>query len=414
MKDRLIKNKTQFIVFCSTFLILIFFYLVFFLINKDIIHLYDEAILPGIYFDNYDMSNYSFDEAKDIIRERNDLFLNKSVSLKFNDNTYEVTLKDMGVSADYDKTLDYVSRFQDKLSYNKKIWYINGHNKGISLPIYYHVDDESISSFLNAFKDKVYVKPVDGYFDTSVGVKYVSGVNGYELDVDESKKKIEEFFKKDLIDTNQEIELVSREIVAYTNENYVGIDTLVSHFSTSYDTWVTLRAQNLRAGIGYVNGAIVEPGEVFSFYRYAGPYNKAGFVFYYEFVGNGVCQVATTVYNTALLGGLDIVMRYPHKKKSVYVAGGLDATVASSSDGSWNTDMQFRNTYNYPIYIKAYDTYGEIHVEFWSNSNATGGKTYSTESVWLGGRGYRTYLHTYLNGEEISRDLIATTWYLED
>ena len=224
----------------------------------------------------------------------------------------------------------------------------------------------------------------------------------------------QKYFNGNYDPLNMKIDLVGDVIKSNTNEKYLTIDTMTSTFSTDYDTWVTLRAQNLRTGINYINGAIVEPGEVFSFYRYAGPYNKNGYVFYYEYVGNGVCQVATTVYDTALLGGLEIVTRSPHKKKSVYVAGGLDATVASGNDGSWNTDMQFRNTYDYPIYIKAYDSYGTITVEFWSNHDAKKGKTYSTESVWLGGRGYRTYLHTYKDGAEIGRDVITTTWYAED
>lgn len=414
MKDKLLKNKTQFSVFCCTLLLLIFFYTVFFFINLDIVHLYDRTVLPGVYFDSYDMSNYSFDEAKEVVKTRSDLFLNKNVTLKFNDNLYEISLKDMGVVTDFDKMIDYVSDYQNELSFDKKIWYINGHNKGVKLPIYYHIDKEAFNNFLNSFKDKVYIKPVDGFFDTSNGVKYIPGNNGYELDVDKSKKIIETYFKNDLSNKNMEITMVSKEIAANTNENYVGIDTMISHFSTPYNAWISQRAHNLDTGVNFINGAIVQPGEVFSFYRYAGPYTRDGYVFYYEYVGNGVCQVATTVYNAALLSGLDIVTRSPHKKKSIYVAGGLDATVASGSDGSWNTDMQFRNTLNYPIYIKAYNYNGYVNVEFWSVNGATEGKTYSTESVWLGGRGYRTYRHTYLDGQEISRDFIATTWYLED
>ena len=188
---------------------------------------------------------------------------------------------------------------------------------------------------------------------------------------------------------------------------------MTSSFVTNFNPWVTARATNLRVALNYINGAIIEPGEIFSYYKYAGPYDKAGYVFYYEFVGNGVCQIATTTYNAALLGGLEIVKRYPHAKKSVYVPGGLDATVASYSSG-WNVDMQWKNTYEYPIYIKAYSVGGEAHVEFWSNSNAKEGKTYTTESVWLHGRGYKTYLHTFKDGVEINKSLIATTWYSED
>ena len=69
--------------------------------------------------------------------------------------------------------------------------------------------------------------------------------------------------------------------------------------------------------------------------------------------------------------------------------------------------------YKYPIYIKAYANGGEAHVEFWSNSNAKEGKTYSTESVQIGARGYKTFLHTYKDGVEIDKSEIATTWYTE-
>lgn len=201
-------------------------------------------------------------------------------------------------------------------------------------------------------------------------------------------------------------------IKAESNESYKLIDTKVSSFSTEFNPYIS-RATNLKTGLSYIDGVIINPQEVFSFYKYAGPYNKKGYVFYYEFVGNGVCQIATTVYNTALLGGLEIVKRYPHAKKSVYVPGGLDATVASYASG-WNVDFQFKNTYKYPIYISAYAVNGTAHVDFWSNHDAMEGKTYTTESVKLGNRYYQTFLHTFKNGVEIKKEEIAKTWYIED
>ena len=114
-----------------------------------------------------------------------------------------------------------------------------------------------------------------------------------------------------------------------------------------------------------------------------------------------------------LLGGLEIVKRYPHAKKSLYVAGGLDATVASYSSG-WCVDMHFRNTYKYPIYIKAWSYDGVAYVEFWSNHDAKEGYEYSTSSVQIGQRGYRSYLHKWKDGEEVDVSLIDTTWYIED
>ena len=119
------------------------------------------------------------------------------------------------------------------------------------------------------------------------------------------------------------------------------------------------------------------------------------------------------LYNAALLGGLEIVKRYPHAAKSVYVDGGLDATVASYASG-WHVDFQFKNTYDYPIYISAYANGGEAHVDFWSNSKAKKGKTYTTESVKIGTRGYRTFLHTYQDGVWLEKKKITDTWYSKD
>ena len=414
MKDRILGNKTRFIIFSAILLILIFFYVVFYLLNRDIIAKYDTVVFPSIYIDEYDMSNYDYQEIQKVVEEKKDKILDKKVRFVSKDKEVEMSLKDIGVEIDVHRTIDSIDSFQKRLTYPQKLWYINGHNTQKSFYFVYTLNDEQFNTFFKKLENLANIAPIDGYFDTSEGVRYVAGVNGFKLDYDANKEMLQSYLEGSYDPNSLKIELVGNEVEAYTNEKYVGIDTLASSFVTEYDTWVTLRAQNLRTGVSYINGAIVEPGEVFSFFRYAGPYNKAGYVFYYEYVGNGVCQVATTTYDAALLGGHEIVTRSPHKKKSVYVDGGLDATVASSNDGSWNTDMKFRNVYDYPIYIKAYDTYGEIHVEFWSHKDAKKGKTYTMESVWLGGRGYRTFRHTFQDGVEISSDVIATTWYPED
>ena len=413
MKDKILENKTRFIVFSSIFLILVFFYVVLYLLNRDIIIKYDDVVLPSIYLDEYDISNYKYDDISNVLDNKNDKIMSQNVTFVFKEKEVTYTLKDMGVEIDVDDTLEDIHKFQKHLTYPQKLWYINGHSDKKVFHFSYTINEDIFKTFFVNLESSANIAPINGHFDTSVGVKYVPGINGYKLDYEENKAIILKYLKGKN-ESPFRIELVGKEVEAYTDPRYVGIDTLASSFVTKYDTWVTLRAQNLRTGVNYINGAIVQPGEVFSFFKYAGPYNKGGYVFYYEFVGNGVCQVATTTYDAALLGGHEIVTRSPHKKKSVYVDGGLDATVASANDGSWNTDMKFRNVYDYPIYIKAYDTYGEIHVEFWSHKDAKKGKSYSIESVWLGGRGYRSFRRTYLDGKEISRDVIATTWYPED
>ena len=127
-------------------------------------------------------------------------------------------------------------------------------------------------------------------------------------------------------------------------------------------------------------------------------------------IGNGTCQIASTIYNTALLAGVEIVERHQHGNQLAYVPGGRDATVVSNGNKSL-LDFKFKNTYKYPIYISAYYKNGVATVDFWSNSNAKEGKTYDVESISLGNKTYETYLHTYQNGVDIGRTFLAKTHY---
>ena len=403
------KNKRSFVIIVILIFLIIFLCLVGY--NLYLVKKFDNQVYNNTYVDRLDLTNYDFSHAENKINICSEYLLSKKVAFKINGNSYTYTLKDLGFGVDSKKTIEQIEKYQDKLSFSDRLLIIN---KGIKkkFNVYYSVDEDKLSEFFAGVKVSVDKTAIDGHFDTSDGVKYVEGTDGFSFSIPMSIEIVKDYFL-DSVGENISIDLVGDKVPANNNDSYASIDTMTSSFVTKFDTWVTARATNLRVALSYINGAIIEPGEVFSYYKYAGPYNKAGYVFYYEFVGNGVCQIATTTYNAALLGGLEIVKRYPHAKKSVYVAGGLDATVASYSSG-WNVDMQWKNTYKYPIYIKAYAVGGEAHVEFWSNSNAKEGKTYTTESVWLGGRGYKTYLHTFKDGVEIDKSLIATTWYSED
>lgn len=411
-RDKKIKSKRKLILLIVILVFLILSY--FSLVSYNFYKIYNnkDVVYSNIYLEDFDLSGLSYERVNNKILFYNDTILDKKINIKCNGKEYVYSFKELGLLVDNEMVIKEIKDYQDNMGYSDKIKAINGKLNKKVFKYKFISNEEKIKEFLNSLKTTVNKEKVDGYFKCSDGVGYVAGVDGFSLDVDKSYQIINEIVEKG-IEENGHIELVGNIIKSNENENYKMIDTKVSSFSTQFNQWITSRATNLRTALNYIDGAIVQPGEIFSYYNYAGPYNKRGYVFYYEFVGNGVCQIATTVYNTALLGGLEIVKRYPHKAKSVYVDGGLDATVASYASG-WNVDFQFKNTYKYPIYIKAYAVDGTAYVEFWSNSNAKEGKTYSTESVKIGHRGYTTYLHTYKDGKWLKKDKIATTWYIED
>lgn len=372
---------------------------------------YKNKVYPNTYLGDYKISDVGFVYLEKRIEFYSDSILNNNITLVAGDHEYNYTFRELQLEIDKDAIIDEIISGQSEVSYINKVNKIKGKNKQVyKYKLKY--DKNYLTRIVTEIKNTVDVNVVYGnlVMGSDRVLSYVPGVEGFVLDVNKSVNEIVAAIEHRAFG-DLKIDLVAEKIETNSNDSLAVIDTKVSSFVTEFDPYIT-RATNLRTGLAYIDGAIIMPGEVFSFYNYAGPYNKSGYVFYYEFVGNGVCQIATTVYNAALLGGLEIVKRYPHKAKSVYVPGGLDATVASYSSG-WHVDMQFRNTYDYPIYVSAYAEGNRAHVDFWSNSDAKKGKTYATSSVQIGDRGYTSYLHVYQNGVQIEKRKIATTWYSE-
>ena len=116
------------------------------------------------------------------------------------------------------------------------------------------------------------------------------------------------------------------------------------------------RHQNIRLAARTINGRIYNPGEAFWYnatvgerteergYQPAAAYSGGKTV---TSIGGGICQVSSTLYYAALLGDLEIVLRYAHMFDPGYMpVTGCDATV------SWGgPDFAFRNDTDYPIKI---------------------------------------------------------------
>lgn len=406
-----ISNKNKLIILIILLVGLVLTYLSLGVLNIQSLSKYNEEVLPNIYLEDLDLSGFTYKQVRERIKYYNDNSLTKIVKFKVEQSEYEYPLRDIGMNIDVDKSLEQIMTYQKKLKYSDKLKLIHG-DKSKTFNFIYASDVSKLTETISALKSKVDRSVVNGHFEIGEKVSYVKGISGYSLNVEKSVEEITKNVNTEYRD-GIIVNLVGDLVPSSGNDSYASIDTLTSSYVTTFMPNTYLRNINLNNALSLINGTVVEPGQVFSYCKQAGPFDRSGYVFYYEFVGNGVCQIATTTYNAALLGGLEIVKRYPHDKKSLYIEGGLDATVASYSSG-WCVDMQFKNTYKYPIYIRAYSEGGRAHVEFWSNSNAKEGKEYRTSSVRIGQRGYRSYLHTYKDGKEIDVKEIATTWYLKD
>ncbi len=147
------------------------------------------------------------------------------------------------------------------------------------------------------------------------------------------------------------------------------IGTVLGSFDTPYqlDAAAADRTFNLKVGATKVAGAVIMPGEVFSFNDRVGPRDSANGFRYgggitggemVDVLGGGICQVSSTIYGAAFFAGLEIVEHRPHSRPSAYVDMGLDATVV------WpDVDLRLRNPYDFPVVLQMVVRQGKVHAE---------------------------------------------------
>ena len=371
----------------------------------------ETSMLPNTYIAGHDVSSLSLDSLSKKLDEIDNEITNKKIMLFANSIKLEYRLKDLGIHLDKEKIINSINQYNNNIDY----WDLyNSYSKDnfdrIDFDYSFAVDETRLKMFLRYIKMIVDNKPSKGklVYSEDKELKYTDYIVGHSLNIDKNIDIIKNNFST--IDYDDSLTLAVDETFDI-DEYLASINTKISSFSTKFDNTVT-RKYNLITGASYINGTILNPGDTFSFYEAAGPYNKEGYVRYLGLMGNGVCQVATTVYNAELLAGLKTITRYNHAIKSTYVDGGLDATVAT--DVGFITDLKFQNTLSYPIYIAAYVENDTLTVEMWSNEKATGGKTYTTESVRLGYGAYDAFRHVYQDGTYVNTENLGRTYYTKE
>lgn len=409
MEENKKRSKNILIKICIIVLsVVIILYAAVSIYSYTIISDYDNKIYPNVYVNDYDISNVSRDEVVNKVNVIAQAINEEVITFTVNSKEYKISLKDFGVTLNKDALSNKILTYNNNMNSFDKLKSIMSKKKIVfNYELTYSKD--AIVKYLNDLKKEVDTKGIKGklVMDKDKNLSYKKSTPAFSLNVNESAKKIEDDLEK-IISTGKAT-LVGEYKALGEDKLLSTIDTKVSSFSTSYNTKVS-RAKNIAAAAGYLDGIILKPGQVFSFYKYAGPYNKKGYVYYDSILANGVCQVVSTVYNTTLLGGLKVVERYSHERKMTYVPGGLDATTASKANGAV-IDYKFKNTYDYPIYISAYTRNGKVTVEFWSNSRAKDGKTYKTESVKIGYNAYKAYLLVFKDGKQIDKKFVNNTYY---
>jgi vancomycin resistance protein YoaR len=136
-----------------------------------------------------------------------------------------------------------------------------------------------------------------------------------------------------------------------------GVVSVISEYTTEYTSGATERNNNIHLAADLLNNSIVKAnGGIWSFNETAGECNEekgfqaAGSIVGDELIdeiGGGICQVATTVFNSVYEVGLPIVERHNHSMYISSYPSGRDAAV------SWpDLDLKWENETSSDILLK--------------------------------------------------------------
>ncbi len=206
---------------------------------------------------------------------------------------------------------------------------------------------------LEKIRNEIYKEPKDAYVEKNPTKVHVeeNGVD-FGISMEEAKKLIQE--EKEEYEIPLKITAPKKKLSDLGEEAF---PDQIASFSTIYDASAINRAYNVELATKKINGTVIMPGETFSYNKTVGSRTieagwKEGTAYIsgkvVPSIGGGVCQVSSTLYNTALLANLDITERTNHTFTVDYVAASRDATVYYGS-----LDFCFKNTRTYPIKIVA-------------------------------------------------------------
>lgn len=130
--------------------------------------------------------------------------------------------------------------------------------------------------------------------------------------------------------------------------------------------------ENVHLAARMLCGIVVKPGKIFSQNNSIGPYIESrGFkkgptyagTTLITTIGGGVCKIASTLYNVAVLSNLSIAERYNHTMPVPYVPYGQDATVSYGVK-----DFKFKNNTDAPIFIWAQGIDNTLYIAFYGKT----------------------------------------------
>jgi vancomycin resistance protein YoaR len=230
---------------------------------------------------------------------------------------------------------------------------------------------DKLEQYFTPLKNEFETKPINARFEAAEGnVTIVPGVNGLVIDMDAA---VVELNKLALGPAPRQATLKMKPVepdISTAKAESMGIKERVSVHTENFE-YTLNRSTNIAKLAEAIDGMLVAPGQVWSINAATGPrtaamgYTEAPVIVNGQLspdIGGGICNVSTTIFNTAFFGGYEIVERYPHDFYISHYPPGRDASIYY--DGGM--DFKFKNDSPYYILIKTDHSDSSVTIAFYS------------------------------------------------
>ncbi|MBQ6820773.1 MAG: VanW family protein [Clostridium sp.] len=410
---KFLKSKT-FIIISSIILILSIAIGYWFYSNNKLINSYSNKVYPGVSILGTDLSGLSSEELHATLISLFNNIENKQITVTAKDEKFNTTYKDLGSAINITELENSILSYGKNESFFNKVSLIKEPvNKEYELSVTFNED--KINSFVDKISNAINYNPKNASINIAGGRSIVNDQPGLKLNSEELlnniKSCINDINSPEISEITGNVETVEANITA---SELSTVNKKISSYTTNFTAGPS--GTNLSIAARNINNSIIMPGETFSTEQAIGPTTiENGFVEANTYVGGevvkgvggGVCQVASTLYNTMLKAGIIPTERLNHMMPVSYVPLGLDATLADNL-----IDLKFVNEFDYPIVINSYTANGKLTVEFWSNETVNQGMTYEAVSVPLNSLSADAYLYGYnSNGELVVNQYLDRSTY---
>ena len=319
-------------------------------------------IYKNIYIEELNIGKMKINEAKDVVNEK---YLLKPIYIKYEDKIWCINPEDIELSYNINEAIKNAylyTRNDNKLENIKRKCSLEL-NKEYNIKLNVTYNESKLSEQLSYIQRDINKQVKQATIEISDNGQMIAtkSKEGLEVDIISLKEQIYNMIKnKDIKNINLPVKIIKPII---TTEQVKSINTILGQFSTSFNEYSS-RGTNIYIAAKSTSDILIMPGDTFSYNKSTGArtwsngYKTAKVIVNGKYVngeGGGVCQVSTTIYNAALISGLEIQEVHNHTYPSHYVPKGRDAAVSYGY-----IDLKFKNNFAHPIYIKNIVSNGAI------------------------------------------------------